>query len=74
MSKFPSCDTYDPNVDNNVPQYILREKIAALEQDLGNTLNILHFLITDPTMPIPEKLRASLWPMLDSLIKEQNSR
>ena len=60
--------------DNNVPQWKLREKIANLQQDLGNVLNILHFLITDKTMPIPEELRSKLWPMMDALIKEQNER
>lgn len=65
----------DPvNMDDNVPQRVLRDRIENLEQDLGNVLNILHFMITDPKTPISEPLRTKLWGMLDALFKEQNLR
>lgn len=62
------------NWDDNVPQRVLRDKIEALEQDLGFTLNILHFIITDSKTPISEPLRTKLWGMLDTLFKQQNER
>lgn len=62
------------NLDDNVPQRVLRDRIAALEQDLGNVLNILHFLITDADSTVKEPLRKKLWMMIDALIAQQNGR